>query len=286
LLAPAAVQLTLNGLLLLAGSLTVTSALLAWVCGWIVSVAVLVWGVGVRGSGFGRPDAGLARAMAGFGLRAHGSRSLAWSNYRLDQWLVGALAGSRELGLYSVAVAWAEGLFLLPQAIAIVQRPDVVRDDAVTAGRRAAGNFRLTVVATTPLVLGLVVLAPFLCTRVFGPDFAGSVGQLRVLAFGAFGIVAGKVLGSALIAQRHPLLETIATAGAFVVTLVLDLLLIPQHGGMGASVASTVGYSAGGLVVGLVTARTLRFRAGALVPVRSDLRLARLTLGTLRRREA
>ena len=60
-------------------------------------------------------------------------------NYRLDQWFVGAIAGSRELGLYSVAVAWAEALWYLPTALASVQRPDLVRAAAARprARRRA-----------------------------------------------------------------------------------------------------------------------------------------------------
>ena len=181
---PALVQVFLNGALYAAGELTVGRAMLAWVCGQALSLTVLIVAVLGSGAGFGRPDPTLGRGMIGFGLKAHGSRSLQWGNYRLDQWLVGALAGSTELGLYSVAVAWAEGLFLLPQAIAIVQRPDLVRDDAKDAGRRAARGFRLVILSTVPLVLGLLVLAPFLCVTIFGAEFGGSVAMLRILAVG------------------------------------------------------------------------------------------------------
>ncbi len=285
-LAPAVFQVVVNGSLYAAGELTVARAMLAWVCGQLLALALLAFGVVRSGAGFGRPDAALGRRMVGFGLKAHGSRSLMWGNYRLDQWLVGALAGSRELGLYSVAVAWAEGLFLLPQAIAIIQRPDLVRDDRASAGRRAATGYRLATLATLPLVLVLVLAAPFLCERVFGAAFGGSVGMLRVLAVGGFGIVAAKLLGSALIAQRRPLLETIATAGAFVATVVLDVVLIPRHGGLGAATASSIAYTVGGLLVALIAARTLRFSLRDLVPTLSDLHAARQMVGVLRRRTA
>ena len=209
-----------------------------------------------------------------------------WGNYRLDQWLVGARAGSRELGLYSVAVSWAEGLFMLPQAIAIVQRPDLVRDDGRTAGRRAAAGFRLTALASVPLVLVLVLAAPFLCTTVFGERFAGSVGDLRILALGGFGIVASKLLGSALIAQGRPLLETIATAGAFVVTLALDVALIPGHGGVGAAAASTTAYTAAGLLAALIASRTLGFSLRELVPTPSRVGSPRVLVRAVLRRGA
>jgi O-antigen/teichoic acid export membrane protein len=286
LLVPALFQVLVNGALYAAGELTVGRAMLAWVVGQVLSLAVLLVAVVGSGSGFGRPDVALGRGMVAFGLKAHGSRSLQWGNYRVDQWLVGALAGSAELGLYSVAVAWAEGLFLLPQAIAIVQRPDLVRDDPDRAGRRAARGFRLVILSTAPLVLGLLVLAPFLCTTLFGAEFGGSVRMLRVLAVGGFGIVAMRVLGSALIAQRRPVLETIATASAFAATLVLDVLLIPDHGGLGASIASTAAYSVGGVAVAVIAARTLLFPLRSLVPGLADVRSARGMLEVLRGRTA
>ena len=283
-LVPAVFQVVTNGSLAAAGELTVGRAMLAWACGQLLAVVLLAVDAVRAGSGFGRPDVALGRHMVGFGLKAHGSRSLMWGNYRLDQWLVGAIAGSRELGLYSVAVAWAEGLFLLPQAIAIIQRPDLVREDEPTAGRRAALGFRLTTLSTAPLVLGLVILAPVLCERLFGSEFAGSVGMLRVLALGGFGIAAVRLFGSALIAQRRPLLETVATGIAFAATIVLDALLIPAHGGLGAALASTIAYTFGGIVVAFVAAKTLGFSLGTLVPTSTDLRSARGMLGTLRRR--
>ena len=60
------------------------------------------------------------------------------TTYRLDQRLVGAISGARELATYSVAVAWAEALWYLPTALAAVQRPDLVRARAREAGAQAA----------------------------------------------------------------------------------------------------------------------------------------------------
>jgi O-antigen/teichoic acid export membrane protein len=216
--------------------------------------------------GFSRPDAALARRMVGFGVRAHAGRVMLLGNYRLDQWILGAIAGSRELGLYSVAVAWSEGLFFLPNAIASVQRPDLVRADRRGAGQEAAMGFRIVMWVT--LVLGglLVALAPILCVTVFGAGFAGSVDDLRLLVLGGFGIAALKLFGSALTAQRRPLLETAGIGVAFVGIVILDVLLIPTHGGAGAAIASSIAYGAGGVAVAVLFARTLEVRASELLP--------------------
>ncbi len=192
-------------------------------------------------------------------------------SYRFDQWLVGAISGTRELGLYSVAVAWAEALFHLPTALAAVQRPDLVRASRRETARQTGLVFRAAVLITLPLAVAIVAAAPVLCVTVFGDDFRGSVNELRLLAAGAFGILAVKLLGSALTAQGKPMLETAAIGIAFAATVTLDVLLIPPYGGLGAAVASSVAYTAGGVAVALLFRRAFGDRFGNLVPRRGDL---------------
>jgi O-antigen/teichoic acid export membrane protein len=127
-------------------------------------------------------------------------------------------------------------------------------------------------VLTAPAVLVLVIAAPFLCVTIFGDGFHSSINDLRVLAPGAFGIVALKVLANALVAQRRPLLSTAAVGVAFVLTVALDLLLIPGHGGLGAAIASTVAYTAGGVAAIVLFVRALGMSVGAIVPRLGDLR--------------
>jgi O-antigen/teichoic acid export membrane protein len=274
---PPVILVTVNATLYGLGLLSVPSAFSVWAVGQLVGLALLTWYIVRHLASFGRLDPALGRQMVSFGLKAHGSRAMMWGTYRLDQWLVGAIAGSRELGLYSVAVAWAEGLFLLPQAFTLALRPDLVRVGRREAGRRAAAAFRITIVGSLPLVIAVVVAAPFLCVTVFGPSFQGSIADLRMLAAGAFGIAAMKMFGGALVAQREPLLETIATATAFIAMIGLDVLLIPRYGGFGAALASTAAYSAGGFTVALIAARTLGLPRSAMVPSLSDARAVRVT---------
>lgn len=254
---PAVVNVTVNTALAVAGALTVAAAVGTWLGGQILSTGILVWYVARWSSGFGRPSLALARRTLHFGARSHGGRIMLIANYRLDQWILGAIAGSRELGLYSVAVAWAEGLFLLPTALSAVQRPDLVRASRREASRLGARVFRISMLLTLVAAALLVLLAPFLCVVVFGEEFRDSIPYLRVLAGGAFGIVALKQLGSALTARQKPTLSSLAIGAAFVSTVALDFALIPDHGGLGAAIASSVSYTLGGIVVVALFIRVL-----------------------------
>jgi O-antigen/teichoic acid export membrane protein len=279
---PSLTQFAVNIALALAHELTVARALAAWIGGQAIATGFLIFTVARRLEGFGRPTLPLARRTLSFGIRAHAGDVMLLGNYRLDQWFLGASAGTRELGLYSVAVAWAEGLFLVPSAVGAVQRPDLVRANRADAARQAARTFRLGAVVTAALVVVAVVAAPVLCVTLFGPKFSDSVPMLRILAPGALGVLALKVLGNALIAQRSPMLQTLAIGIGFASSIALDLALIPHWAGIGASVAATLSYVIGGGAAVVIFVRTLRAVPRDLAPRSSDLAMLRGQLGRRR----
>jgi len=266
------VNVTVNGTLALGGVLRVRWAVASWVAGQCLTAALLIWSIALRLEGFGPPDLRLAWRTVVFGAKTLPGRISVLGTYRLDQWLLGTIVGARQLGLYSVAVAWSEALFFLPTTVVTVQRPDLVRGSPEEAGRRAAAVFRTAALATALGAGGLVVAAPWLCVGLFGESFRGSIAMLRLLALGGVGIVALKQLGNALTAQRKPLRETTALGFTLALTVALDLALIPGHGGMGAALASTLSYAAGGVLTAVVFLATLRVPAAELVPRVDDVR--------------
>src|SRR5215212_7882148 len=179
-------------------------------------------------------------ALAAFGLLTVGSAVLVW--------IAGQVTATALLAWH--AVRRLEG----------VPRPDVsLARQMLSFGSRThlgrvmtMGNYRLD-------------------QWIVGEDFRGSIDDLRVLAFGAFGIVALKLLGNALIAQSKPMRANVGVAVAFVVTVGLDLLLIPSHGGIGAAIASTSAYTAGGVAILVVFCRALGRRPVELLPRGNEL---------------
>jgi O-antigen/teichoic acid export membrane protein len=264
-LIPPIATLILNGALAVVDELTVASVIGVWIGAQVASTALLLV-VLYRSFGLASPDVRLARRSIGFGLKIYPGGIINTANYRLDQWILGGVAGARELGLYSVAVAWAETLFYLPTALALVQRPDLVRATPAEAPARAAAVFRVCMLATIPLAIVVVILAPFLCTTIFGDEFSGSVDDLRVLAAGALGVVAMKLLADALAARGRPLLTTLTLAVGLIVTVALDLILIPRLEGLGAAIASTSAYIAAGLTAILFFKSALDGSGRSLIP--------------------
>jgi O-antigen/teichoic acid export membrane protein len=258
-------SVTFSILLASFGMLTVTTGIATWVAGQTLGVIILL-AYNLRSSGFARPDLGLARQALSFGLKTHLGRLMGLGNYRADQWFVGSISGSKELGLYSVAAAWSDMLFYLPGVITLVQRPDLVRATREDAAKRTARVFRITLLLAGVLTVVLILIAPVLCSVIFGSAFSGSTNQLRVLALGALGISALDLLPNALTAQRMPIRGMWAIAVAFVVTLALDIVLIPPMGGLGAALATALAYTFGGIAAAVIFVRTFRRPLADLIP--------------------
>jgi O-antigen/teichoic acid export membrane protein len=260
---------SVNATLFAVGSLSVRSALCAWVAGQTLQAVLLIRETG-RAFGFGLPNYRLARKTIRFGARVYPTTFMSFTNYRLDQWLLGTLSTRRELGFYSVAVSWAEALFFLPTAIGYAQRPTLVRARRSLATKQAAAAFRIATGLTLLLVVCMIAAAPILCVLTFGRPFRESILDLRILTVGAFGILSLKLLGNAITAQGDPLKQSAATGVAFVFTVVLDVLLIPRYDDLGAAVASVVAYNAGGVAMIVLFIRATNANLLAFIPGRKD----------------
>jgi O-antigen/teichoic acid export membrane protein len=259
-----------NGVFALFGILTVETAIGMWLVGQALGV-LLLFGHVARYIGFGKPDPRLGTSSLRFGLKTHIGRFMALGTYRIDQWIVGAISGPRELGIYSIAVAWSEVLLYVPGVVVLLQRPDLVRAVPRYAAKQAARVCRRVVMLSLIAAAALVLLAPFLCATIFGARYRGSIIDLRILALAAPGIVLLQLLSNAVIAQRKPLRASIAEAVALLVTLAMCGLLIPSLGGRGAATATAVAYTAGGIVMAVVFTRTLRGSLRDLLPRPADI---------------
>ena len=248
----------------------------------MLATCVIVWYVATRLAGFGRPDVPLlAKESVIFGLKAHIARVMKTGNYRLDQWFLGSIAWTARARALTASPSLGRRRSSSSQKRS---RPccDPISFAQISArlGMSAALVFRIALLITLPAVIILIVAAPILCVTLFGSEFQGSIADLRVLALGAFGIIALKLLANALVAQRLPMLSTAAVAVAFAATIGLDLLLIPRYGGFGAALASTAAYTAGGLVAAMIFIRALDVPRSAMVPRVADVRELIVRAGT------
>ncbi|WP_329262518.1 polysaccharide biosynthesis C-terminal domain-containing protein [Streptomyces sp. NBC_01478] len=232
------------GLALIAG-LRDADAVVAGLLGGGTAATVTSLGRLVR-TGFGRrrgrPSTPLAAEVLRYGARGQLGNVLLLVNLRLDFVIVGALSGPAVLGVYAVASKFAELMRLPAVAMHYVLYPRFARDGPRLAGEEVRRIMpratALTALLVPPLVGASVIMLPLL----YGQAFTDAVVPACILLVGLSVEGAAAVSTAYLFGVGRPGVNSWGMGVGVAVTVLLDVLLIPRYGAVGAAVASSIAY--------------------------------------------
>ncbi|GAA0432377.1 hypothetical protein Acor_76120 [Acrocarpospora corrugata] len=217
----------------------------------------------------------LARRQLGLAGRYHLGRTAFYLLLTVDVLLLNALASAREAGLYTVAAA-VLSLAAAPgeavRQLSLARQADADGDGARQATTRA---LRLNLLTATAVVAVLAAAAPILIPLVYGPAYAPSVAPMLALAPGAIMLALLKPVEQFLVRLSRPMTMTAIPVLALGVNLVLNAVLIPSWGAVGAALASTAAYTVIAVVELTWFVRASSTAPRELVPRRADLVLTR-----------
>jgi O-antigen/teichoic acid export membrane protein len=217
-----------------------------------VATFVLAWNRLAEKGFFHRaaqPSAVLARRIAGYGLRAQVGGIVTLLNLRLDFLLVSVFTGPAALGVYAVASKFAELLKVPPLALTYVLYPRYARRDQTTAAAQARRLLPRAGILTAAAIVPLWIAATFLIPALYGPEFEGAITPAHIILVGlAFEGIAA-VITAFLYGIGRPGLNSWGMAAGLAVTVVLDVLLIPPFGAIGAATGSAVAYATSALAL-------------------------------------
>ncbi|HRF78798.1 MAG TPA: polysaccharide biosynthesis C-terminal domain-containing protein, partial [Flavobacteriales bacterium] len=164
--------------------------------------------------------------------------------------------GAAELGLYAVAVGVAQLLFNIPEPFSRVVQPYLfgqVKNEMLSRFKAIA---RINFTVLVGLALVMAFSAHLFMPMLFGEAFERSVSPLRLLLPGVVLSGAAKLLAQLVIQGGFQHFNLIGASVAAVITITLDLLLIPHMGIQGAAIATSISYA---VVLGIILL-TLRWK--------------------------
>ena len=225
------------------------------------------------------PEPGQLRRALVFGIKGYAGNALQSLNYRVDFFVLSAVAGTAVLGHYAVAVAVTSVLWLMPQALSDVVFPRVAALSAAT-GEDAeahrdfieAKSVRHATLASGVAAVVLAVALVTLVVPIYGPDFSDSVvlGLIRLPGVALIGV--GATLSSIIIGRGRPEYGLYNALISTPITMVLYATLIPWLEATGAALASSLSFAISFLVAAFFFRRaTGTSVTGRLVPTRSEL---------------
>jgi O-antigen/teichoic acid export membrane protein len=196
-----------------------------------------------------RPSLHLARTVGVYGLRAQVGGVISLLNLRLDFILLNVIAGPAVLGIYAISSKFAELVKVPALALTYVLYPRYASDGgarAVVKARRLLPKAGLLLGAA---IVPLLLVAGWVIPAVYGSAFEPAVAPARIILIGLALEGVAAVITAFLYGAGRPGLNSLAMAAGLVVTVALDLLLIPAYGAVGAATASAVAYAASTLAL-------------------------------------
>lgn len=231
--------------------LAITGALVAIALGWSLGLALLL----VRLIQLGLPfwprwDAGFLRQAVPLGIPTQMSYLVIVASTRVDLLVVRLLAGPDEAGHYSIALTMGQLVTYAPVALSVAAFPLVARiGDRDEARVFVARLCRTTVAASLVSAAGLAAMVPILVPLAFGREFEPAVGPTLILLAGGVLWGAQWTACRSESARGRPGVLLRSFGITLVVMVVLDVVLIPDFGIVGAATASMLGSMIGLAVV-------------------------------------
>jgi O-antigen/teichoic acid export membrane protein len=182
------------------------------------------------------------RRQVRFGLQGQVGNLVQLLNYRLDQYVVLLFVSTAGVGVYAVSVTVSQSVWFVSNAVATVLLPRLTAAGEEEAARTTPIVCRNTLLASAIAAAALATMAPWLIEGLFGDAFSGAVRPLLWLLPGTVALAGSKILTSYIFSRGRPLINSLITAAALVVTLACDFVLIPPFGIEGAAVASSIAY--------------------------------------------
>jgi O-antigen/teichoic acid export membrane protein len=221
-----------------------------WALGRLRLVERAVW--------LGKSD----RALAGAALRAGlpiwiaGLVSLLY--FKIDTLFVRSFCGDAELGKYGASYKVFEGAMIVPAVVLAVAFPRLSRAHGNPAAQRALERRIFELLAGLGLLAGAFCFfeRSALVTILYGPAFARAGDSLGILALGLPLVFVNYGLTHFLLARDRGRVTTWLSAMMLVVTVALDLALVPTYRSPGAAAATTLAEIA--LTLGCLGALALR----------------------------
>lgn len=186
-----------------------------------------------------RLDVPLARAMLAYGFRVYVALLVSLLVIRLDLLLVNGYLGKHEAGLYSVAAALADGMFVLPMVVGLNLFPRVARGDPLEA---SAEVFRSVAVLYGLVCLLTVPVAGPAIRLIFGGDFAGATSLYYWLLPGIFCLGVVTMISQHFAGRGFPVEAMAIWFVGLAVNLAINLAFLPGRGAWVAALASSVAY--------------------------------------------
>jgi O-antigen/teichoic acid export membrane protein len=160
---------------------------------------------------------------------------------QIDRVFLSKLWDTTSVGIYSVGIMLVQIMYMIAPAIMNALFPILSR--AYVVSRKQFSSlishiFKLLFVGIFPVALTIISFADLAILLIFGPEYVSSITVLRIYALGIVPSFVARFLYRTILASNNERLIIRVSLVNSAVGLVLNIILIPRYGILGASAAA------------------------------------------------
>jgi O-antigen/teichoic acid export membrane protein len=193
---------------------------------------------------FGFPfefDKSIFKKAIDFGLRSYVSCLLAFLVLRSDIYLINVFRGLYDVGLYSLAVSFSDGILLIVSSITLVLLPKI------TAEQNQSSEFTLRIARLVSVIMIFILFCSFIGARfvikfLFGDSFLPSLLPFYILLPAIYFWSLSSILTQLFVSKGYPWFSVFIWLPGLVINVILNILFIPYYGIVVAAWTSLLAY--------------------------------------------
>jgi len=193
-------------------------------------------------------------------------------NYRLSLKFTDLFLGRGSVGVLSLGMQLAEGLWIISRSIATVQFSKLANEkDREYGVNLTLALAKAALLITAVAMLALIAIPGSVFVFLFSAGFAQVKLVIASLAIGIVALSVSMILSGFFSGINRPWHNTVSSAIGLIFTVLMGLFLIPSYGIAGAGLAATVSYSIATLYQFVVFLRVGKVRAKDLLITRAEI---------------
>ena len=164
---------------------------------------------------------------------------------KIDQVMLGSMAGNEELGFYSAAVRLTEAWYFIPLAICSSVFPAIVAARATNEElfyERMQKLYNLMALISYGIAIPVMFFSNRIVDLLFHSAYAKTGPLLAVLIWTGLFTSLGAARNVFMVSQNWLRINLVTTLLGCLMNIALNYFLIPVYGAMGAIIASLISY--------------------------------------------
>lgn len=263
--------LIFTGVLLLGLDYGIKAAIISILAAGLVVDILLYYAVKKEMSGISfKFKKGLQRDFFIFGSKIYFSNVLGIVHYRIGIVLLNVYLSPVAVGLYSIATVISERIWLISQSASLVIFPKVSSETNEKSLRDFTPLVCRNVLFVTAVISALLyVLSPYIIIYIFSEEFYAAITPFQILLLGSVAFGVARVISSDLAGRGKPMIDNYVGLFATILNVILNIVLIPKMGILGAAWASSATYCLSSILMLVIYSRISKNKIKDILLIKS-----------------